>query len=57
MKENLNEEIKRNIELMGLQVNETALQRLIKKAIDKVSDFFTDDDKDVEKITTSDDKD
>lgn len=44
MKENLNEEIKRNLELMGVQVNETTLQRLIKMAADKISDFFSDDD-------------
>lgn len=54
MKENLNEEILRNRELMGLPVNEDFLgtiKDIAKKAYDKVASFFSDDDKeDKEKL-------
>jgi len=49
MKENLNEEIIRNRELMGLPMNEDFMGKIkdiAKKAYDKVASFFSDDEDD-----------
>lgn len=55
MKENLNEEIKRNQELMGLKINEdflSTIKDLASGAWDNIVDFFNDDE---EKKPTTDD--
>ena len=52
MKENLNEEIKRNLELMNLPINENFLDKLkdlFGGAYDKIVDFLEDDEEEVEK--------
>jgi hypothetical protein len=59
MKQNLKEEIERNRELMGLQMNEDfvqSLKSLATKAYDKISNLFSDDEKEKEDSEDLDDE-